>query len=85
VSRYFGALARLASSGPSEAVFLYGWPHEASGDELSRCLDNRMAEGMERFEHLTTGQSGDVRTVCTRSCVTIQLDLGAVDEELGEL
>ena len=37
VAGNFGALAGLATSGPSAAVLLNGWPHEALGDELSRC------------------------------------------------
>jgi hypothetical protein len=38
VARNFGVLAGLASSVPSAAVFLHGWPHEALGDELCHCL-----------------------------------------------
>ena len=47
VARNLTALAGLASSGPSATVFLNGWPHEALGDELSRCLDAWVAEGMK--------------------------------------
>jgi hypothetical protein len=39
VARVFGALAGLASSGASAAVFLDGWPHDALVDELSRRLN----------------------------------------------
>ena len=46
MARNFGAPAELASSGPSEGIFLNGWPHEALGDELSRCLNSGVAEGM---------------------------------------
>jgi hypothetical protein len=35
-----GALAGLASLGPSAAVFLNSWPHVALRDELSRSLDS---------------------------------------------
>jgi hypothetical protein len=42
----FRALAGLASSGPSAAVFLDGRPHEVLGDELSRHLDSGVTEGM---------------------------------------
>ena len=41
---YFGALAGLASSGPIAAVLIDGRPHEALGDELSRCLDAGMTQ-----------------------------------------
>jgi hypothetical protein len=34
------------SRAQSAAVFLDGWPHEALGDELSRCPNSGMAERM---------------------------------------
>jgi hypothetical protein len=46
VARNFGALAGLVSPGPSAAIFLNGWPHEELGDEISRCLNSGVAEGM---------------------------------------
>jgi hypothetical protein len=46
VARYFGALAVLASSGTSAAVFLNGWPHQALGNELRRCFSSGVAERM---------------------------------------
>jgi hypothetical protein len=46
LARHFRGLAVLASSGPSAAVFLDGWPHEVLGEELSRLLDSGVAEGM---------------------------------------
>jgi len=49
----YGALAGLATSVPGAAVFLHGWPHEASGDELSRCLNTGVAEGVQRVKDLT--------------------------------
>jgi len=53
VVRNFGELAGLASSGPSAAVLLNGWPQEALGNELSRCLNPWVAEGMQGVEDLT--------------------------------
>ena len=44
VARNFGALAGLASSGPSAAVFLNGWPHEAMVFDLSRFFNSELAE-----------------------------------------
>ena len=41
----FGALAGLANSGPSVAVFLNGWPH-ALEEELSCFLNPGEAEVM---------------------------------------
>jgi len=43
----------LATSVPGAAVFLHGWPHEASGEELSRCLNTGVAEGVQRVKDLT--------------------------------
>jgi hypothetical protein len=43
---HFGTVAGLASSGPSAVVFLNGWPHEALGDELDRCLHTWVTEGV---------------------------------------
>jgi hypothetical protein len=45
VARNLGAMAGLPISGPGAAVFLNGWPHEALGDEFSRCLNSGVAEG----------------------------------------
>ena len=53
VARNLGPLAGLASSSPSAAAFLNGWPHEALGDVLSRCLNSRLAERMKEVEYLT--------------------------------
>jgi len=39
VARNLGEFAGLASSSPSLAVILDGWPHEALGDELRSCLN----------------------------------------------
>ena len=44
--RNFGVLAGLASSGPSAAVFLDAWPHEALRDEPGHRLNSGVAEGM---------------------------------------
>jgi hypothetical protein len=74
VSGIFGALAGLASSGPSVAVFLNGWPHEALLDELSRCLNTRVAEGVQGVEYLTEERRRDVWAWFTRRCVAVQLD-----------
>jgi hypothetical protein len=45
VARNFGALAGLASLGPSAAVLRNGWPH-ALGDELSCDLNSGVAGGL---------------------------------------
>jgi hypothetical protein len=74
VARDFGALAGLASSGPSVAVFLNGWPHEALGDELSRYLDSMVAEGMQGIGYLPTERRLDVWSRFAGGLVTIQLD-----------
>ena len=70
----FGALAGLASSGPSAAVLLNGWPHEALGDELSHCLNPWVAEGMQGVENLTVEMGWDIWARFTRRGVTVQLD-----------
>ena len=72
VWRETGALAGLASSGPS-AAFLNGWPHEALGDELSRCLNPRVAEGMQGVEDLKA-ERWDVWARFTRRGVAVQFD-----------
>jgi hypothetical protein len=61
VAGHFGALAGLASAGPSAAVFLNGWPHEALGDELRRSLDSWVTEGMKGIKYLTA-ERRDVRS-----------------------
>jgi hypothetical protein len=81
----FGVLAGLASSGPSVAVFLYGWPHEALGDELCHCLDSRVAEGMQGIEYLMVGRRWDIWSWFTSGCVTVHLDRGTGDEQFFEL
>jgi hypothetical protein len=70
----FRALAGLASSGPNAAVFLHGWPHETLGDELSRCLNNGVAEGMEGVENLAAERRWDVWAWFTRRGIAVQLD-----------
>jgi len=74
VAGNFGELAGLASSGPSAAVLLNGWPHEALGEELSRCLNPWVAEGMKGVEDLTTERRWDVWVRFTRRGVAVQLD-----------
>jgi hypothetical protein len=59
VSGKLGALAGLASSGPSAAVFLNGWPQEALGDELSLCLNTCVTEGVQGVENLTAERRRD--------------------------
>lgn len=44
VPENFGALAGLASSGPSAGDFLNCWSHEALEDEFKRCLHSRVTE-----------------------------------------
>jgi hypothetical protein len=46
VVRNLGEFAGLASSIPSLAVILDGWPHEVLGDELRSCLNSGMDEAM---------------------------------------
>jgi hypothetical protein len=75
----------LASSGPSAAVFLNGWPHEALGAELSHCLNTRMAEGVQGVEYLTAERKRDVWAWFTRRCVAVQLSRGPRDEDFREL
>jgi len=70
----FGVLAGLASLGPSAAVLLNGWPHEALGDKLSHCLNPWVAEGMQGVEDLTAERRWDVWARFTRRDVTVQLD-----------
>jgi len=69
----FGALTGLASSGPSAAV-LNGWPHEAVGDELSRCLNPWVADGMQGVDDLTAERGWNVWAKFTRRGVAVQLD-----------
>jgi len=73
VAGNFGALAGLASSGPSAAVLLNGWPHEALGDELSPCLNSWVTEEMQGVEDLTAVR-WDVWARFTRRGVAVQLD-----------
>jgi len=74
VSGNFGALAGLASLGPSAAVFLNGWPHEALRDELSCCLNTGVAEEVQGVENLTAGRRRDVWACFTTRGVAVQLD-----------
>jgi hypothetical protein len=74
VSGNFGTLAGLASSGPSAAGFLNGWPHEALGDELSRCLNTWVAEGVLRVENLTAVRRRDVWAWFSRRGAAVQID-----------
>jgi hypothetical protein len=74
VTGNFRVLAGLASSGPSAAVFLHGWPHEALGDELGRCLNTGVAEGVEGIENLTAERRRDVWVWFARRGVVVQLD-----------
>jgi len=46
VARNLGGLAGLANSGPSAAVFLDGWQHEALVDELRSFLNSGVDEGI---------------------------------------
>ena len=69
-----GALAGLASSGPSVAVLLNCWPHEALGDDLSRCINPWVAEGMQGVEDLMAERGWDVWARFTRRGVAVQLD-----------
>jgi len=64
----------LASSSPSAAVLLNGWPHEALGDELSGCRNPWVAEGMQGVEDLTAERRWDVRARFTRRDFAVQLD-----------
>jgi len=56
-----GALVGLASSETSASV-LNGWPHEALGYEISRCLIPLVAEEMQRVEDLTAERRWGVLT-----------------------
>ena len=69
-----GALAGLASSGPSAAVLLNGWPHEALRDELSHCINPWLADGMQEVQNLTAERRCDVWARFTRRGVAEQLD-----------
>lgn len=85
MARNFRALAELASSGPSEGIFLNGWPHEALGDELSRCLNSGVAEGMKVVEYLMAERRWDEWMWFPHRCFTVQLDLGTGNEEFLQL
>jgi len=74
VARHFGTLASLASSGPSAAVFLKGWPHKALGDELSQCPNPGVAEGVKGVENLETEVRWDVWARFARRGIAVQLD-----------
>ena len=74
----------LHNSGPSAAVFLNGCTHEALGDELSRCLNSRVAEGMQGVEYLMAERGWDIGTRFSSRCVTVQLDWGPENEEFLE-
>jgi len=69
VAGNFGALAGLARSAPK-----CGSPYEALGDELSRCLNYWVAEGMQVVEDLTAERRWDVWARFTRRGVAVQLD-----------
>ena len=69
-----GALAGLASSAPSVAILLNCWPHEALGDELSRCINPWVAEEMHGVVDLTAERGWDEWARFTRRGVTVQLD-----------
>jgi hypothetical protein len=74
VAGKFAVLAGLASSGPSAAVFLNVWPHEALGDELGHCLNPWVAEGVQGVEDLTAERRWDVWARFTIRGVAVQLD-----------
>jgi hypothetical protein len=74
VSGNFEALAGLAGSGPIAVVFLNGWPHEALGEEISRCFNTRLAEGVQGVENLTAENRRDTWTWFSRRGVAVQLD-----------
>jgi hypothetical protein len=69
---YFGTLAGLASSGPSAAVLMDGRPHEALGDELSRCLDAGMTQVVQGIKYLTAERRRDVGSWFAGRQVTIK-------------
>ena len=50
------------------------WPHEAFGEELSRCLNPCVAEGMQGVEDMTAERRWDVWARFTRRGVAVQLD-----------
>ena len=83
--REIGALAGLASSGPSAAVFLHGWPQEALGDELSRCLDSGMAKGMQGIAYLAAERGRDVGAWFSRGSVAVYLDRSTGNEAFFEM
>jgi len=74
VARNFGTLGSLASSGPSAALFLKGWPNEALGDDLSRCPKPGVAEGVKGVEKLEMEAKRDVWARCARKGIAVQLD-----------
>ena len=69
VAGNFGALAGFASSETSASVLLNGWPHEALGYEISRCLIRLVAEEMQRVEDLTYGEEmGRIDEIYLNKC-----------------
>jgi len=74
VSGNVGALAGLASSCPSAAVFLNDWTHEVLRDELSCCLNTGVAKGVQEVENMTAERRRDVWAWFTRRGVAVQLD-----------
>ena len=50
------------------------WPHEALGDELSRCPNPVVAEGVQGVEYLETEVSRDVWARFARRGMAVQLD-----------
>ena len=68
VSGNFGGLAGLSSSGPSAALFLNGWQHEALRDELSCCLNTGLAEEVQGVENLTAEETGPIGVVYQKRC-----------------
>ena len=65
---------RVDKLGPKCGSLLNGWPHEAFGDDLSRCLNTGVAEGVQRVENLTAEGRRYVWAWFTRRSVAVQLD-----------
>ena len=85
IARNFGALAGMAISGPSAAVFLIGWPHEALGNEISCYLYARVAEGMHEIKYLTAERRRDLWSWFYFGCVAVECDGGDWDVNFLQL
>ena len=66
-------------------LFLNGRPHEAFGDELSRCHNPGVDEGVKGVENLETPGRRDIWTRISRRRIALQLDLCTWDGNFDDL